>query len=245
MVVENFIDTGEGLEIVLPDGEVIIIDDFYDDDVTIESVLTIVDVETFHQSGKHAQTSHAGAKHVSIGGNAKNVQKKSSARVDAGRKSRNAKTKSAAGARDDYIGGTGRSQTSNFEDMNGVLRGKKITGQRREDALRQIGHMDSAFDEFGTMNKSEIIVHRGLSGPQFDRLSGRAGRTVTEKGYMSTSVDPRQAGRFGRTLEIRVPPGTVGLGGRSSEGEMIYPRGSRLRIIGPNRGGTGLIAEMV
>jgi hypothetical protein len=123
--------------------------------------------------------------------------------------------------------------------INGMLR-RPRKGEGWPRIERMIGEMDSAFDKYGVQLSQDATVHRGmtLGSMKEVRKAFREGRVVTDKGFVSTSVDPDQARRFARStpkvvgvrLEIKLPKGTTILAGREDEQELILRRNSQFRV---------------
>lgn len=262
MVVENFIDPGWGLEVELPDGTILRVDDDDDDVEVDDTALSIINAETFHLAGQHSQKSHAG-KSVSIGGDAANVREQAEELLNGQRDARDALAggdserqarNSMLEAHSDYIG-------SGYRDINAALRGTELPNQElldppyqaraRDNALRKAGHLDRAFDEMGVQNSDPITVHRSIRpSPELRTQLETRGSVITDDGFMSTSTDAEVADGFRSTgedlrLSIRVPPGRTSIAGSGSESELIYPRGSSLEVLGYDRDQGVVTARMV
>jgi hypothetical protein len=118
---------------------------------------------------------------------------------------------------------------SAYRAMNGLLRGTS-TGSDRARGL--VSEMAKAF----TWEIEEAInVYRGLM-----RTNLEVGDTFLDRGFMSTSLDPRKANDFSSNDEvfrIRLRPGqkAIPINGSSlspQENELILPAGTQLRVVG-------------
>lgn len=108
-------------------------------------------------------------------------------------------------------------------------------------------HLDEAFRKAKPTTKP-MVVYRGMSGTLSDP---KPGSVLTSKGYMSTAPDPASIGIFTwnkegteqeRPLRISVPAGSKAIsvyntqpGGNAAEGEVLFPRGSELKITAVGR----------
>ncbi len=128
-------------------------------------------------------------------------------------------------------------------DINHLLRNgshASITGKRLENAQAATVRLDSAIAK-STVEKA-VIVQRGMtSDAKWDQ--SMVGRTVSDKGFTSTTLDKTIAVSFARSadqklgdrstiVEIHVPAGSKGLYLKERhESELLLPRGSRFKIV--------------
>jgi hypothetical protein len=130
-------------------------------------------------------------------------------------------------------------QAAGHFEMNGHLRSGKPNNKK---VRSDVANLDAAMSK--TSVPRDLVVHRGTDPNVYKNELGPdpstwVGKTFTDKGFMSTTVDPEQA--FGGTeSEIRVPKGSKGswlgdLKGREQlnvEQELLLPRNTKLRIVG-------------
>jgi hypothetical protein len=121
-----------------------------------------------------------------------------------------------------------------YHRMNRALRGLEVPKpevQRDITALRdEIAAAARAKDDF--------VVFRGITG-QWESLT--PGQVLTDPGFQSTTIFPRQAQSFatlgsGREeqtiLRIRVPRGTAAVAGDSGDAEVLLQAGTSLQVTG-------------
>ena len=108
----------------------------------------------------------------------------------------------------------------------------------------------------GVIKKNQLPetaqVYRGLSA-QLTKV--KVGDTFTDKGFMSTSMDPAIASGFadGVVFRIKVPKGTnaalignktpVAGGGAGSEEEILLGRGTKIKVTGYKKVGSGYVVD--
>jgi len=114
------------------------------------------------------------------------------------------------------------------------------TVARRGGKSKEMPGIDSALKK--NLLQEDVVVYRGIN----IKPNTMAGKTVTDMGYMSTSLDPSIAAGFaestGTILRIRIPAGTptaymermVILG--KGESEMILGRGTKLKLSSQTKG---------
>lgn len=129
-----------------------------------------------------------------------------------------------------------REYSRDYNGINAALR-------RGEDHVR-VADLDRAFTYRTT---GDLTVFRGRT----DRLGAKVGDIIADPGYVSTSLSEDSASFFatsdgvayGSVFEIAVPKGTpaVGVGGIdvAGEREMLFERGSGLRVTGVTIGDDG------
>jgi SPP1 gp7 family putative phage head morphogenesis protein len=129
-------------------------------------------------------------------------------------------------ALDNYIG-------SGYRDINLALRGD-YAYEMTPEIQGWVDSLDSALaSETRYITADETTVWRGVYG--MPRVA--PGELFTESGYLSTSVRPRTAWSFSGAggsdstfWHITLPEGTPFLAGSTSEGELVLPRGTVLRV---------------
>lgn len=137
-------------------------------------------------------------------------------------------------ALDDYV-------RSGYHDLSALLRHTSYTSMKNVlQAQTAIQHIDSAFDSVKPLAKP-ITVYRGMTKTIANQLALKQGSQFTDLGFISTSLNPSMAERFGLSwgyAKITVPAGTKVLNINSlipdnshrDEEEIILPRGSVLRV---------------
>jgi hypothetical protein len=159
--------------------------------------------------------------------------------------------------------------------INAHLRGIPGRGGRPVPARqveRKIANMDAAFEHASAEVPTDVTVYRGFTGDFAARLVGlhREGRLVSEgggarvrdRGFVSTSMDRRQANVFARegakgervNMEYRLRAGQKGiapsqtgsLGARfADELEVILPRGQTYEVLESEMGSNGVLNVVV
>lgn len=133
----------------------------------------------------------------------------------------------------------------------------------KDKILQYTKGLDDAFMSPGAEAPSNLIVWRGMNPGDDDKLKdfwlGTVGSdskfTVSDPGYMSTSVDSKFAGNWGKGgsfhvyMEVEVPKGSnvLPLGsysGHSSEKEVLFPRGSKFLIVNSTRSDFGIKTQI-
>jgi excisionase family DNA binding protein len=132
------------------------------------------------------------------------------------------------------------------ETMNAALRSGK--GKVPAELRAKAAALDAALDAAPVLDKP-AVVHRGMMITadkkeaflaQMDKLNGSK-RTLTNHGYVSTSLDPQVAGVFALpenpenlsvNLEIKARKGLYleGVTGNPGEQEFLLPRGTKFRV---------------
>jgi len=136
------------------------------------------------------------------------------------------------------------------KDLGSAINQTKIAGDP-EHILNQLAkELDGALKK--AVLKKGIVTFRGINdvkvamrGLGVDSLDQAVGATLTEPGFMSTTVNPKTASSFasswqnphvGAVLKINVPAGSNGMyvsvGSLSQETELLLPRGITLQITG-------------
>lgn len=134
------------------------------------------------------------------------------------------------------------SKKETYRKINEHLRkGKKIDAE----AKAALGHIDEALSK--TVIDEDVLLYRGISDNLTKTLENSVGKTVLDKGLMSTTADIDQALLFAdmrggglQVMRIRVPKGTNGgyLGFKNlsletfDEAEVLLPRNTKVRVIG-------------
>jgi len=147
-------------------------------------------------------------------------------------------------------------QSSEFQNINGSLRGQEKATAGSKKAIRNI---DKALNR--SLLKEDTVVFRNMNEDTLNKLLGPdmkkwTGQSYNDKGYTSTSIDPTGTRGFrGIPMEIRVPKGTpsgylanLPGGGVISAGEqeLLLGRGQKFRIIKVKGGRRPkIIAEVV
>lgn len=102
--------------------------------------------------------------------------------------------------------------------------------------------MDEAFDKYDIPLPESAILYRGIGGKTIGKFTSlQIGQEFTDKGFISTSIDPRTANvfigggpDFGAIIEIHAPKGTPVMlpdpNGARGEGEMVLNRGTKFRV---------------
>lgn len=119
---------------------------------------------------------------------------------------------------------------SGYKGMNGALRGKT---PMTPGLAKGIEGMDGAFKSSGTKSSQRMGVSRQVSFEHpFSGKPPGVGHEFVEDGYMSTTThQPGTNSFFGDTLiHINVPEGTTFMAGVGGEGEIIFPRGTKMRV---------------
>lgn len=115
--------------------------------------------------------------------------------------------------------------------------------------LKSIAAFDDFFGFAGVENSDPITVHRGVKGPVADRLrSSKVGDVFVEDGYLSTSADPKVASLYaqdGLAMEIRVPKGSHQATGAEWESELVYPRGTNLKVVNYDADRNTVVLDML
>lgn len=147
-------------------------------------------------------------------------------------------------------------QSSEFGNINGSLRGQGKATPANKKAIKSI---DKALKK--SLLKEDTVVFRSMDEGTLEKLLGPdmkkwTGQSYGDKGYSSTSIDPKGTFGFrGIPMEIRVPKGTpagymanLPGGGAISAGEqeLLLGRGQKFRILKVKGGRTPkIIAEVI
>jgi len=144
---------------------------------------------------------------------------------------------------------SGKDELLNYDNINKYLNGKKEFSADEQKKLDEIiNTLDSCFE--GRTDKN-MYVYRGISLKASD-LS--VGDVIENNGYTSTSAIKNIANDFaehykGTTLELQVKKGTKALGigyhttGEFDEAEILFPRGSKIKILEVNENGAKGVIE--
>lgn len=149
--------------------------------------------------------------------------------------------------------------SSLYQEINGLHRHDKVSAGYDKASMRSISaSMDKALDRASL--KEPTTVYRGVSSIKALGLDPKSlvGGVIHDKAYLSTSLTPKIAERFtskskdGAVLRIKAPAGSkgasvAGLTNRKDEHEVLFHRGSKVRITGHStdaRGRTVLDAEL-
>lgn len=124
-----------------------------------------------------------------------------------------------------------------YRGINYYLRGKKSDGSKATPpgprTVKDAGHIDSAFEEHGTVLQKEALLYRGMHAKAISKFE-EEGSTVRDKGFVSASARLQMADHFASgglpILRVHVPAGTHVLPGSTSERELILPRGGHMRV---------------
>lgn len=152
----------------------------------------------------------------------------------------------------------GNYKATGYMDINARARG--ITPRRgflipTEDIDEAMREMDSLFPRFAIDAPTRVYrgtsFTRGFNPEPSDWASIQPGSVITDGGYLSTTFDPKVAAKFGYgeqfgpgtttyAFEIKAPGGAPyvpgdAFGEDTPEAEMIFPRGSRLRVTNVTR----------
>jgi hypothetical protein len=158
------------------------------------------------------------------------------------------------------------SANEQYTAINNHLRHGKDIGK----AAETLKGVDEAFDSPDAVLKEDVTVYRGVRANFFEKqgldVNNLVGTTITDKGFMSTTIDAGITKRFlkdaghgedlgGAVIEIRVPKGSKGiymgqgLSQFSTEAELLMPRGTSLQFTKASapdaRGRVRLVAELV
>lgn len=130
---------------------------------------------------------------------------------------------------------------SSYMEMNGYLRG---SGGYISDAMKRA--VNNAQKGMRAMPR-KLLVHRGCSFKQFGLSSyeealGMVGKTMQEKGFLSTSVGGRAAFSGAVYLEIEVPVGTKAafiksISQHASENELLIAAGTKYEVLSVTKDG--------
>ena len=138
-----------------------------------------------------------------------------------------------------------------YSDINGYLRGHNMDPAAIASILEKVSHLDSALAKAALAKDTR--VYRGISDLRNLGLSERTlvGATIHDKGFMSTSTSRESARAFGGTMggvlvRIRAPKGSRGgsvkrLSIHKGEGEVLFARGSRVRITRARKTKSGVL----
>lgn len=133
-------------------------------------------------------------------------------------------------------------QSPGYQLMNGKLRGQDVKAPDADmkRAAAATKGLDSAIAKAPPLTRS-TTVHRGFSKEQFGSL--KKGDTITDRGFVSTSLTRSGAGMFGgegrgMLATITLPAGTRA--GAGSVKEIILPRGSSFRVVSAGKSGVAL-----
>ena len=139
-----------------------------------------------------------------------------------------------------------------YSAMNKALRGDKVPGKATG---AHIANLDAAFASSGAALGRPVTVYRGLDGKQGNALVARLkgnpkglnGMTLTDKGFMSTSLLAGTAETFGG-LRIAITLGKgqkalmTNFGPHTKEKEAVLPRNTSLVVTGSRQvGGTTFV----
>lgn len=138
---------------------------------------------------------------------------------------------------------------SNYTAMNGYLRGiRPNIDERNKNAI-------DGCREGMRPSPENILVHRGTGLSQFgieneNVIWALTGKTVEDKGFLSTSVGGRAAFGGKVLMEIEVPKGTPmafvkSVSNYSSENEMLLQAGLKYKVLRVSVEGTGLYKKYV
>lgn len=139
---------------------------------------------------------------------------------------------------------------SYYHTINGYHRKGEHSSQDH-DVMVHTRRMDSAMRPLD----QDVLLHRGTELVQFgatspDQLYELIGKTVTDKGYLSTSVGGQAAFNFkGVLMEIEAPIGTKGayvkpISSFSHENELILARGTKMKVIQVRREGGQMVVRV-
>lgn len=123
------------------------------------------------------------------------------------------------------------------EWINPALRsGKQLKGDARETVER----MDMAFPLLGKDTARDMALYKGVSSVKLEGALSRgeigSGSTIVDPAFFSTTKSENIATRFAKEGEgvvvfrLDVPKGMRYVPGREDERELIFPRGSRVRV---------------
>lgn len=191
---------------------------------------------------QHNQKAHgrSGVKSERVRGSAAKVRTASAERVAGLQGSEDPRVQDAVNARQSYL---------TFGVYTTMNRGCRDPDAADAETLTKIGHMDDAIALGGVENAQKINVSRGVQGAYADRLREvSAGDVLVEDGFMSTTTSAKISDAYaarssaigrgqGVVINITVPPGNRALAGNPPEHELIYGRGSRLRVDSTSIGG--------
>jgi hypothetical protein len=228
--------------------------------------LTVPDPEVFHLPGKHNQKTHGHGNRGPGRGRRPATPSAGPAGGDGGTVGGTTYDDPAAAKKflDDHYGtwkkntltdaeyaGLSFYQSPGFALMNGQLRGLK-KGDIKADMTFNDGDLKRARKASSDLTKGiakapplteAVQVHRGFDAGQFGDLS--AGVTVTDKGFVSTSLTSEGVASVGRAakpgvMRIELPAGTKA--GAGSARELILPPGSSFEVVGVrDEGGTTFV----
>lgn len=130
------------------------------------------------------------------------------------------------------------------QDTNALLRGQLDSESLSYDVAKdRASYIDSVFQKSSVASSTDGVVYRGIvmettkiSESWASKL--KAGDTIEDKGFISTSTQEYVADSFSRNnyftgvrFEIRVPKGTKIVGGLETESEIIINRGTKMRVV--------------
>lgn len=140
--------------------------------------------------------------------------------------------------------------TRHYATVNEYLRTGSADGEERI-ARQMQRELDSALESSSV--PEDVIAYRGVGRDAFGEgnLEDMVGETFTDRGYVSTALNPRAANAFGDSIVMRVsvPSGSRGayVGGLSdnpSEGELLLPRGSSFVITSVSESGSNTFIDV-
>jgi hypothetical protein len=149
-------------------------------------------------------------------------------------------TKAETNAVDDYTG-------SGYAALNKMLREEGFDPAKFPTSMKTkfVNNLDSALAK-GTLTKN-IVAHRGFSAKQIEEGLNTGsivkGTSITDPGFMSTSI--KAGGEFGGNIKYKlyIPKGTKGLYvrklGVSSEYEFLLPRNTTVVVRSIKKNGWG------
>lgn len=130
-------------------------------------------------------------------------------------------------------------QGHGYKAINTALRGAGKISPKLQDTIK---HLDNAVKS--SIVKHALTVYRGVSATKtFNPEMFVAGKTVTLKGFTSTTMNSKTAEDFvsgskkAVRFEIEVPKGAHALEIKSQEGELILPRDAKFKVLGSGASG--------
>ena len=142
----------------------------------------------------------------------------------------------------DEIDAVDNYQAGENEGMNRLLR----TGKGSKRAESRVENLNSAFDKTPPLQE-DVVLYRGLNVGRFTDKNGTMPGQITDKGFVSTSLNVGIANSFsegrpkGAVMEIKVPKGTRVLsvnaiqGFSGDEREFILSPSSTFKILSSSR----------
>ena len=139
-----------------------------------------------------------------------------------------------------------------YTQINGLLRGDKLSPEAGARARKWIRDLDSYFENNATHLAGDHVMVRGLRKSdlpegELDRYS--VGNTVVQKAYLSTASTESVASGFGGDVKlfIKAPDGQKYLSGVGFNNEAVFPRGMGLKVVAREDipGLTTVYAELV